>query len=429
MVAADQPAAADGVVASMDLQQILAALLNPNGSQQAMPQMAGAPAQVGDHANPALLQQQRLAQPPQMQPQQQAMPPQAPQGQPMPQSAPQAAPQPQGGGLGGLGGILQNIIAPQSAQKNQTVGWLTSQGLDPGTATVLASDKGALRQFIMQRSQGQKPIEIAGKLVDPVTFKVIADFSAPANRQTTTIDGKLVDTNTGKVIGDYGSGGKATAAQQDYEYAMRQLRERGVPEDKLPTFQEFSKPKSRGISFRGADGTEIQIGGEGDGTAYGGTSLPAEVGGRIGLGDNFIKSDYPEVIKMIENGDATGPIDYAAGVLGRGNSGIVQRRMASGADALRRGLTGAGMSASESEEYARRYLPKPTDDAATLKLKAEGLKADLEAVTSGAIKGKAGDVGGFLPSAPTPSEAPPKTYDGDPKLWQYMTPEQRKLWQ
>lgn len=216
-------------------------------------------------------------------------------------------------------------------------------------------------------------------------------------------DGRLYDPATQTWISAPGGNAKPTAAQQDYEYAMQQLRGRGVPEDKLPTFQEFAKPKSRGISFRGADGTEIQIGGEGDGTAYGGTSLPAEVGGRIGLGDNFIKNDYPEVIKMIENGDATGPIDYATGILGRGNSGIVQRRMASGADALRRGLTGAGMSASESEEYARRYLPKPFDNAETLRLKAEGLKADLEAVTSGAIKGKAGDVGGFLPKqAPAP---------------------------
>lgn len=419
----------------MDITELLAQLLNPNGSQSIL----GAPAQaVGDHNNPALLQAQmaQYAQAPQQQPtaapQQQTMPPQAPQGQPMPQNAPQGSPAPQGGGLGGF---LTNLIAPQQAGKTRTVGWLQEQGLDEGTATVLASDKGALRSFMLQRSQGQKPIEIAGKLVDPVTLKVIADFSTPGNRQTATIDGKLVDTNTGQVIGDYGSGGKATAAQQDYEYAMNQLRGRGVPEDKLPTFQEFSKPKSRGISFRGADGTEIQIGGEGDGTAYGGTSLPAEVGGRIGLGDNFIKNDYPEVIKMIENGDATGPIDYVTGVLGRGNSGIVQRRMASGADALRRGLTGAGMSASESEEYARRYLPKPTDDAATLKLKAEGLKADLEAVTSGAIKGKAGDVGGFLPQQPPPGgnqtqvAPPPPTYDGDPKLWKFMTPEQQKLWQ
>ena len=213
----------------MDLQSILAALLNPNGMQQA-PQMAGAPAQVGDHANPALLQQQRLAQPPQMQPQQQAMPPQAPQGQPMPQGAPQAPPQPQGGGLGGLGGILQNIISPQSAQKNQTVGWLTSQGLDPGTATVLASDKGALRQYIMSRSQGQKPIEIAGRLVDPNDYHVIADFSdkgdkdkPPASYQEFQLakqdgyKGSYVDWQTKSVREQDPTFGREKDLRQEYE--------------------------------------------------------------------------------------------------------------------------------------------------------------------------------------------------------------------
>jgi hypothetical protein len=32
-------------------------------------------------------------------------------------------------------------------------------------------------------------------------------------------------------------------------------------------------------------------------------------------------------------------------------------------------------------------------------------------------------------TAPASSDAPPSGYDGDPKLWRFMTPEQRKLWQ
>lgn len=268
----------------------------------------------------------------------------------------------------------QRELRAQTAKKNKTLEFLRQQSPDLAAMVDAGMPMNEAWGAYVQQRKAQTP-----------DFKVVGDhIFNPADQSWISAPG--------------GGALKPTAGQQDYEYAMQQLRERGVPEDKLPTYQEFAKPKSRGISFRGADGTEIQIGGEGDGTAYGGTSLPAEVGARIGLGDNFIKNDYPEVIKMIENGDATGPVDYAAGVVGRGNSGIVQRRMASGADALRRGLTGAGMSATESEEYARRYLPQPTDNAETLKLKAEGLKADLEAVTSGAIKGKAGDVGGFISS-------------------------------
>lgn len=173
----------------MDLQQLLASLLNPNGSQQAMAAPMGAAAQVGDHANPALLQQSfaqaASQQMPQAAPPAPVQAPQAPMGQPMQPSAPQAAPAPSGGGLGGF---LQNIIAPQTAGHNKTVSWLTSQGIDPGMATVIASDKTALRQFILQRGQGQKPIEIAGKLVDPNTYKVLADFSTPPAPDKPTTD-------------------------------------------------------------------------------------------------------------------------------------------------------------------------------------------------------------------------------------------------
>ncbi|MGY2995447.1 hypothetical protein [Mesorhizobium sp. URHB0026] len=140
----------------MTLQEILASLLNPGGSQQAPNQlaMAGAPAQVGDHANPAALLQ-GLTAPQGQQATQQAVPPQAPQGQPMPQSAPAAppvaAPPPSGGGIGGF---LSNLLNPQDAGKNQTISWLRKQGMDEGTATMFASSKPALQQYLLKRAQG-----------------------------------------------------------------------------------------------------------------------------------------------------------------------------------------------------------------------------------------------------------------------------------
>jgi hypothetical protein len=81
----------------MTLQEILASLLNPGGSQQANQlSMAGAPPAVGDHNNPAMMfgGQMGQAQPqmPAQAPQQPMAPPQAPQGQPMPQGAPMASP-------------------------------------------------------------------------------------------------------------------------------------------------------------------------------------------------------------------------------------------------------------------------------------------------------------------------------------------------
>lgn len=149
----------------MDLQQILAALLNPNGMQQNQLSAVGAPAQVGDHANPAMLPGFQNAL---QAPEQALAAPQAPQGQPMPQGAPE----PSGGGIGGLlSGLFQG---PKAREKNYTIGWLQKQGMDEGTATLLAGSKPALQQYLLQR---QKPIEINGRLVDPNTYQVIADFS------------------------------------------------------------------------------------------------------------------------------------------------------------------------------------------------------------------------------------------------------------
>jgi hypothetical protein len=87
------------------------------------------------------------------------------------------------------------------------------------------------------------------------------------------------------------------------------------------------------------------------------------------------------------------------GVFGRGEAGNIHRRMASGADALRRGLTGAGMGVSESGEYANRYLPVWTDDAPTLASKLKSLEADLNAVKNGALAGKTGNLAAFLPGS------------------------------
>ncbi|RWO24954.1 MAG: hypothetical protein EOS08_16120 [Mesorhizobium sp.] len=203
----------------MTLQEILASILNPNGMQQQnqlatagaapqpVPLIPGAPARVGDHADPALMMQaqQRLAQPqamraPQMPQQAQpqpATPPQLKQGAPDRQNAPQRPPEANGGGFGGIGDFLQNIIAPQSANRNVTIGWLQKQGLDQGTATLLAGNKPALQQYLLQRSQGKKPIEVNGRLVDPDTYQVLADFSDGGSKlQSVGKDSALYDPAT-----------------------------------------------------------------------------------------------------------------------------------------------------------------------------------------------------------------------------------------
>ncbi|TIX84916.1 MAG: hypothetical protein E5V27_04635 [Mesorhizobium sp.] len=244
----------------MTLQEILASILNPNGMQQQNQlSMAGAPTQVGDHHDPAVLwqAQQRLAQPqamrapqmPQQRPQQAqpqpATPPQLKQGAPAPESAPQRAPEANGGRFGGIGDFLQSIIAPQSAQKNVTIGWLQKQGLDQGTATLLAGSKPALQQYLLQRSQGKKPIEINGRLVDPDTYQVLADFSDPKAKYNfiTGRDGSIfrADETEGSLSQVYGGKPDQPTDVQEYEYAKNQGYQ--------GTFQQFQiEQKKAGAS-------------------------------------------------------------------------------------------------------------------------------------------------------------------------------------
>lgn len=76
----------------------------------------------------------------------------APQQAPIPGQAPQAPAAPSGGGIGGL---LSGLFGGgESARKNETISWLQQQGMDPGTATLMAGNKQALQQYLLQRSQG-----------------------------------------------------------------------------------------------------------------------------------------------------------------------------------------------------------------------------------------------------------------------------------
>lgn len=74
----------------------------------------------------------------------------------MPERAPQGN---SGGFLSGLGDLVQGLVAPQSRGRNATIDWLQGQGLDEGTATLLAGNKGALQKFLLERTQGADPKE------------------------------------------------------------------------------------------------------------------------------------------------------------------------------------------------------------------------------------------------------------------------------
>jgi hypothetical protein len=148
------------------------------------------------------------------------------------------------------------------------------------------------------------------------------------------------------------------------------------------------------ISQVGAGGVTIQ-------------NVPAEVAGRIGMGDQFLKN-YDNVIKEVNAGNLTG-LNYGYAVtLGRGTGGEAYRQIQSGVDALRRFLTGAGISQSEAQDYADRYMPVWHNDAKTVSDKLKGLYNDILAVREAVAQGRNVQSVEELGLTKRPDETPPE---------------------
>jgi hypothetical protein len=121
-------------------------------------------------------------------------------------------------------------------------------------------------------------------------------------------------------------------------------------------------------------------------------NVPSELAARVALGNQFLDNDLPKINGLLDGFDRAGVWDSAKFrselATSSGAGGALNRRMQTGLDALRRNLTGAGMGQGEADEYAKRYLPGPLDNAKTMREKVEGLKADLMATRDGALAQK-----------------------------------------
>lgn len=117
--------------------------------------------------------------------------------------------------------------------------------------------------------------------------------------------------------------------------------------------------------------------------------LPAELAARVGLAETVLDPKQSAgLVKDIEGGAATGPVDYLTGLAGYGRSGEIRRDLLSGTDALRRMLTGAGMNMNEAAEYTERYLPRMTDNAAILADKVKQLQSELSTIRDVVQRGR-----------------------------------------
>lgn len=122
-----------------------------------------------------------------------------------------------------------------------------------------------------------------------------------------------------------------------------------------------------------------------------GEKIPAEVAARLGLAKSFL-GQLPEIRKRVEAGEATGIIDGAMGAANMGGSGEIRRQIASGAEALLRNLTGAGMNIDEAKKYVARYQPQINDSAKTIGSKLDQLERELRSVNDIVSQGRGGSV-------------------------------------
>jgi hypothetical protein len=137
--------------------------------------------------------------------------------------------------------------------------------------------------------------------------------------------------------------------------------------------------------------------------------VEAELGARVGLARSFLG----EVDSIRERVKAGGLSGYGLGgrgslsaALGTGEAGELRRKIDSGADALLRNLTGAGMGIQEANDYARRYRWSPMDTDEQRLSKLDQLERELRSVVDVVGTGRGGPgkllggtVGGGLPGS------------------------------
>ncbi|WP_181700547.1 hypothetical protein [Chthonobacter albigriseus] len=165
--------------------ETIAKLLAGNASQQQPPaSSAPAPSSLAQTPQaPAPMPSQPSMQPPaamsgQMQAAPQMQPQQPPMGQPAPMQTREPAPR-------GNGGIDPAVIAALS---------------DPSAAPETRQMAMMMYEQQLAASQPKQPIEVNGRLIDPTTYQVIADFSDKPNQkpEVRELNGRLVSIENGQ---------------------------------------------------------------------------------------------------------------------------------------------------------------------------------------------------------------------------------------
>lgn len=316
-------------------------------SPMAMPQPGGAPMQ------PQMQQPPMMGAPQQQQMQQQIQPPQ-PQ-----QSA--------GGNLGAgimgflgslgqdsFGGAIQNAAEGFStghSPGNRTVEALVARGLDRNTALAAARNPTLLAAVIPQLFGTKSGVNINGRLVDPTSGRLIADYSDTAKPVPLGHDQRLVNPNTGQEI----------AGVSDT---------RGKP----PAGYEWAK-----------DGNGLSPIANGPAT-----HIPAGEAGRLAMIDAAMPGLQEAKKVLLKDRGALGDgIGSSVGyTLNAGDSGRAKRGVRIAIEAALRTATGAAAPEAEVQRYLDMYMPMPGDSVETATQKFGALEHFMNSTKETALQGR-----------------------------------------
>lgn len=230
------------------------------------------------------------------------------------------------------------VAANRGTRKNvnETVDWLKGRGMDEGQAKMLAGSPPALNEYLKQmlNPEKPKPLEVNGRLVDPNTFQVLADFSAPKE------------------------------AKDDRTATMKELEAAGLKPG-TPEYEQAllanNRPKGMMIESDGQGGFRMVQGAD----VSGGANLNVEQGKNTGF--LLRANDANKVITSLESEGTSAWNKMAGGIPGVGNYLVgegAQKLTQSKRDfinAVLRQESGAVISPEEFANAEQQYFPQPGD--------------------------------------------------------------------
>lgn len=270
-----------------------------------------------------------------------------------------------------------------------------------------------------------KPVEVNGRLVDPVSGKVIADFSDPS---VSSVDGALIDNRTGQPL--YKSSPKGMSVEPGSTVINPQTGEvlyQGTgfkPEDVtnmrkeiqgLPSYKSFQQALPSYQSMIDTAKTD---------------SKASDLNLVYGLGKIMDPNSVVREGEMVMVNNTSSLPDWVQGAINSVNGGSrlePATRMAILSEARSRMMAYRGALDNDIGQY-QGIISRRGMNAADI-LPTLGSVADVPQLANGTPAPAAPPAPAPAAPAVNPADIPPAPAGIDAEDWKYLTPEQRRLWQ